>query len=387
MRPIRIMHVLDNLGRGGMQNGLVNLIHHLDSGRFEHVVCCTRYLADEQSHHFPADRVRVMCVGHREGSSRFQMAALARAIAECSPDIVHSRNWGGVEAVLAGRWAGSVALVHSEHGLDPETVTAEPWRRVVFRRLAFFLADRVLCVSAQLRDLYSRRTGFPEKRIAVIHNGVDCRKFFPDPASRLLLRRELGISSSEFCIGCVGRLSPIKDYPAVLHAVGELDQKNKNWRLIVVGEGPERPHLDGILRQHPAWANKVTLLGLSDRINQLLNAMDVYVLSSITEGISNSLLEAMAAGLPVIATSTGGNPEVVTDGESGILFPVGDAGRLATHLAGLQARPEARVQFGLQAVERIRRKFSLESMVSSYENLYLSLAPHPKLRPDAVACS
>lgn len=384
MPLIRILHVLDNLGRGGLQNGLVNLIDRLDPRRFEHIVCSTRYLASEQSHQFPADRARVVCVSGKDKASRFQAPELARIIRESQPDIVHSRNWGGVEAILAGRWTGSAALVHSEHGLDPDTVDSEPWRRIAVRRLAYSIADRVFCVSDQLRQLYAGRTGFPSTRISVIHNGVDTTKFIPDAAARERLRREFGLRPEDFCIGCVGRFSPIKDYPTVLRAVGELDKTVQNWRLLIVGDGPERPRMEELLAQHPAWGGKVTFLGLSKRVAELLNAMDVYVLSSITEGISNSLLEAMAAGLPVLATATGGNPEVVADGQSGMLFPVGDAPALARHLLTLHARPERRAALASGALNRIRESFSLEAMVRNYESLYLGLVPQSKMSPEVI---
>jgi sugar transferase (PEP-CTERM/EpsH1 system associated) len=385
--PIRIMHVLDNLGRGGMQNGVVNLIAHLDPTRFEHVVCSTRYLEDEKSHRLYGEHVRVMCVGDRKAASRLQISALARAIREVKPNVIHSRNWGGVEAVVAGRWVGSASLVQSEHGLDPETVATEPWRRIAFRRLAFELADRVMCVSEQLKQIYSKRTGFPERRMMVIHNGVDTHKFSPDPTARIALRRELGISAGDYCIGCVGRLSSIKDYPTVIRAAGKLDESFGAWRLIVIGDGPERLNLEQILREHPQWGRKISFLGSNTRIAELLNAMDVYVLSSITEGISNALLEAMATGLPVIATATGGNPEVVVDGQSGILFDVGDTQQLAARLLLLQARPEERSRLGDEALHRVRENFSLETMVRRYENLYNSLAPQVKLRTREVACT
>jgi glycosyltransferase involved in cell wall biosynthesis len=245
----------------------------------------------------------------------------------------------------------------------------------------------VFCVSGQLKQLYSQRTGFRESRMTVIHNGVDTSRFFPDPAARVALRREFGIPPGDFCIGCVGRLSPIKDYPTVLRAVGELHAAAGNWRLMVIGEGPERSRLEGLLEEHPEWRRQVQFLGLSARIGELLRSMDVYVLSSITEGISNSLLEAMASGLPVVATATGGNPEVVVDGQSGILFPVGDAGNLARHLHALYARPEERSRLGEEALRRVRESFSLEAMVAHYETLYESLAPQPKPRRHEVICT
>jgi glycosyltransferase involved in cell wall biosynthesis len=142
----------------------------------------------------------------------------------------------------------------------------------------------------------------------------------------------------------------------------------------MIGEGPERPNLEAFVTAHPEWREQVSFLGSSNRVPELLNAMDVYVLPSIAEGISNSLLEAMAAGLPVVATATGGNPEVIVDGESGLLFPVGDCGKLTEHLLLLDGRRDMRQQLAQQAVRRIRQAFSIDSMIQEYEQLYESLA-------------
>jgi glycosyltransferase involved in cell wall biosynthesis len=159
----------------------------------------------------------------------------------------------------------------------------------------------------------------------------------------------------------------------LLKGAAALAGHRRNWRLLMVGEGPERPSLEAFVTAHP-WSEQVSFVGSSNLVPELLNAMDVYVLPSIAEGISNSLLEAMAAGLPVVATDTGGNPEVVVDRESGLLFPVGDCSKLAEHLLLLDGRRDMRLQLGHEAVRRIRQAFSIDSMVQKYEQLYESLA-------------
>jgi sugar transferase (PEP-CTERM/EpsH1 system associated) len=370
---IRILHVVDSLGKGGLENGLVNVIEGLDPARFEHIVLTMRSLGPNADR-LPRDRVRIECLGKQTGS-RFQVAALARAIREFEPDIVHSRNWAAIESVVAARWVGSRAVVHSEHGLESDASAKEPWRRLCFRRLAYEMAHRVLSVSYQLRDLHARRTGFPPHKIAVIHNGVDSRRFFPDAVARARMREELGLSDEEFCIGCVGNLLPVKDHMTLLRAATVLAGSCRTWRLLITGEGSERPKLEAAVNAHPEWSARVRLLGSSNRVPELLNAMDVYVLPSINEGISNSLLEAMATGLPVVATAAGGNPEVVVDGESGLLFPARDVGKLAEHLLMLERRRDLRLQLAQQAVRRVRGAFSIEGMVQQYEHLYESLAP------------
>jgi sugar transferase (PEP-CTERM/EpsH1 system associated) len=371
---IRIMHIVDSLGRGGLENGLVNLIDRLDPSCFEHVVFAIRGLGPNVDR-LPCNRVRVACLAKKQTDSSFQVPALARAIREFKPDILHSRNWGAIESVIAGRWVGSCALVHSEHGLESDVNTNEPWRRVCFRRLAFELADRVLTVSDQLRDLHTQRTGFPAQKITVIHNGVDPRRFAANPATRYHVRRELGLLDYEFCVGCVGNLLPVKDHMTLFKAIEGLAESRDNWHLLIIGEGPERPKLEAFVNGHPQWKRRVSLLGSSDRVPELLNAMDVYVLPSVAEGISNSLLEAMASELPVVVTAAGGNPEIVVDGESGLLFPVGESKKLTERLLLLEGRHELRSQLGRQAVRRVRQEFSIDSMVRKYHQLYESLAP------------
>ena len=380
--PIRIMHVVDSLGRGGLENGLVNLIEHMDANDFEHIVYAIRQLGPNADR-LPCERVQIVCLGKKE--SRFQLAALARAIGEFKPDIVHSRNWGAIEAVMAGRWVRTCAVVHSEHGLESDASTKDPWRRVCFRRLAFELADRVLSVSCQLRDLHSQRTGFPARKITVIHNGVNSRKFFPDPAARARVREEWRLSAGDFCIGCVGNLLPVKDQMTLLKAAAELAGRRSNWRLFIIGEGFERPKLEAFVEAHPQLRERVSFLGSSNRVQELLNAMDAYVLSSVAEGISNSLLEAMASGIPVAVTATGGNPEVVVDGVSGLLFPVRDWRKLAEHLLLLEARRDVGLQLAEQAGRRVREEFSIDSMVQRYEQLYEGMLPSVSAPVRAVA--
>lgn len=378
-RPIRILHVVDSLGKGGLENGLVNLISRLDPHRFEHVVCAMRRLGPN-AERVEAAGAQVLCLGGAQAGSRFQIGTLVRTIRDVNPDLVHSRNWAAIETVLAGKWFGARGVIHSEHGLEADTAIAEPWRRNCFRRLAFEAADRVLSVSNQLRDLHARRTGFPARRITVIHNGVDSERFQPNPPLRASIRAELGIAEDQFCIGCVGNLTPVKDYRTALSAAAAFNKACKDWRLLVIGEGAERGQLEEFVQAHPEWKDRVTFLGLSHRVPELLAAMDVYVSSSVIEGISNSLLEAMASGLPSVASAVGGNPEVVVNGESGLLFPAGDFNRLAEQLLLLRQKPDLRARLSQQARRRVREEFSIDSMVRSYQEVYEGLTAMAPVR-------
>lgn len=368
--PIKILHVVEALETGGMEAGVVKLIRNMDSERFEQAVCATRRvssLANEIQ-----DRAQIICLDQPAGR-RFQVASLARAIRRIKPDIVHSHNWSAIEAVLAGRWVGSCRLVHSEHGIETDGAFREPWRRRWFRRIAYEMADHVFCVSAQLRDHRAQETGFPVKRIDVVRNGVDTRRFSFRPELRSTMRERMGVSPDEFCIGAVGRLEAVKGLDTLLHSVASAGASNANWRVLLIGDGAERSRLEHFVRESPYLAARIRFLGDVGNVAELLAALDVYVLPSISEGISNSLLEAMATGLPVIASSVGGNVEVVCDGESGLLFPTRDSQALAQSLERIHRNPEFAKQLGRNAVDRVKKEFSLDTMVSNYERMYARL--------------
>lgn len=371
--PLRILHVQDSLETGGLENGVFNLIHHLDRERFEHCVCTVRTLGANLER-IQATGTHVIHIGKREGL-HFQFSDLRRVIRETRPDIVHSRNWGAIEAVAAARLATSCRVVHSEHGIEAENSGREPWRRVGFRRVAFQMADVVFCVSDNLRQIQARHTGFPARRMDVIYNGVDTERFRPTSGARAQMRRELNIGEDTFCVGCVGNLKAVKDHMTLLRALERLGNPARTWHVVIAGDGPERRNLEEAASALRSSGPRVSLVGRIASVPELLNALDVYVLPSKNEGLCNSLLEAMATGVPVIASDAGGNPEVVENGISGLQFPAGDAESLAALLLRLSSDKGTRERFGAAARSHVLSEFSLDKMLRRYEQLYEGLAP------------
>jgi sugar transferase (PEP-CTERM/EpsH1 system associated) len=367
---VHILHVVDNLGKGGLENGLANVINGLDRDLYDHSILVIRHLGAIADH--LSGRARIIHLDKKPGGSRVQIGTFAEAIHNIKPDIVHSRNWGAIEAVAAARVLRVPSVIHSEHGLDPDQSDA-PRRRTLFRRVSYSLANRVLCVSRQLLQYHSAQTGFAANKMTVIHNGVDVQRFQPQPAARARVREELGFSHDELCIVAVGNLTRVKDHATLLRAIDRFNHACRQpWRLVLYGCGPEEGELKRFVAGHPEWAHRVSFAGLIDRIPELLSAFDIYVLTSLTEGISNSLLEGMAAGIPAIASDTGGNPEVIVDGESGVLFPVGADAVLASRLIALQSNVHLREHIGEDGRRRVRHHFSLDAMVRAYCDVYRS---------------
>jgi sugar transferase (PEP-CTERM/EpsH1 system associated) len=296
------------------------------------------------------------------------------------PHIVHSRNWTSIEAVLAARLARIPAVVHSEHGRDILPLTSEPLRRRLFRRLCYGLADRLFAVSRELKKEIESAVGTPPNLFRVIYNGVDTQVFSPGAEKRNAQRKTLVVSDNTVVVGCVGRLDLVKDHITLLRAAEIAVNQGSDLCVLLVGDGPQRPSLEQKLQGMPCLRYRVIFAGRTFEAAQWLQAFDVFALPSLFEGTSNTLLEAMATGLPVVATRVGGNVELVEQNRSGILFEVGDFQSLAAHLIRLAASPKRRQEFGAAARKHVEEHFPLARMINNYGDMYTELTSHKQLR-------
>ncbi len=368
---LRVLHVINYMNRGGTEMVVLKLIAGLGDTRFEQHVCATRgFDSDFVRSRLPESKLSV--AGTPKLSWQFPLFRLARVMRKYRPHVVHSRNWGALEAVPAARLAGVPVVIHSEHGYEMDMFAGLPLRRRLFRRATYTMADAVFAVTRELRDFHARQAWVRPKSMGVIYNGVDTKRFAPCRVSRALLRGELGLPSESFVVGTVGRLVPIKDQGTLIQAASRLVEAGVELRLVLVGSGPERESLRNLATSQ--LGGRVSFVGDSDRVPELLNAMDVFVLPSRGEGMSNTLLEAMACGLPLLATKVGGNPEIVEEERTGWLFGPGDFNDLAGRLMLLANNPGLKLQFGRAARERAVESFSLDRMLENYRNLYAGLA-------------
>lgn len=369
---LRVLHVVNRLELGGTESGILKVASGLGGDGFLHAVCTARgHSAEFASRHGFSGQV--FDAAGPESRFQFLVYRFAQIIRDYRPHVVHSRNWGAIEAVFAARLAGVPAIIHSEHGYELEILKGLPLRQRLFRRAAYATADAVFTVCSDLRDFHARQAGVSTSSIGVIPNGVDSERFAPRPQKQLACRAALGLPDTSFLVGTVGRLVPIKDQALLLRAARALEDRGVNVSVALAGEGPELEQLRA-LATALSLSSRVHFLGSSRSIPDFLNALDVFVLPSVSEGMSNTVLEAMSSGLPVIATRVGGNPELIEDQVSGWLFQSGDISKLVEYLLNLEKDQQLRQALGAMARARILGSYRLDSMLQRYRNLYQDLA-------------
>jgi sugar transferase (PEP-CTERM/EpsH1 system associated) len=370
---LRVLHVIPRLGIGGTEHGVLKVMTGLGEQEFEHRICAVRGVDASF-----AGQMSVAAKTYSAGSSRagfqFPLFRLAKIMREFRPHIVHTRNFGAVEGIAAARLARVPVAIHSEHGYELEIMEGLPFRRRVLCRALFGMTDAVFAVTADLRDYHARQSWLAAKKISVIPNGVNTDVFSPRPQCAQQARDTLEIPRGRVVLGSVGRLVPIKDHATLLCAAEILVRLGKNIHVLIVGSGPQQTKLEAYVAASPELSGRTTFTGSSDRVAQLLNAMDVFVLPSINEGMSNTLLEAMSCGLATVATRVGGNGELADEGRSGCLFPARDVQALSRILARLVDDQEIRSNFGRAARLKVLQQFSLVEMVERYRELYLKQA-------------
>ena len=258
-------------------------------------------------------------LGKRNGHDWGLALRIARLCRTLRPHLVHARNWGTMDAVIGARLARVPVVIHSEHGRDLSDLDGLRRARLRVRRLLAPFIDMHVAVSAHLQRWLLEQVRVRPEKVRVVHNGVDATRFKP-LLERDSLRRQHGYRPTDLVFGAVGRLTPVKDYRTLLEAFHLLSRHHPHCRLILVGDGPERPVLEEHLR-HRGLADRVRLVGHRDDVAPWLGIMDVFVHPSLMEGMSNAVLEAMAVALPVVATAVGGTPEIVAHGVTGLLVP------------------------------------------------------------------
>lgn len=367
-RPL-VVHLLHRFDTGGLENGVVNLINHLPA--FRHAVVAVTEITSFKAR-VSAPGTQFIALNKPPGQGLWLYPRVYRLLRELRPAVVHTRNLGAMEFQLPA-WAARVPLrVHSEHGWDVNDLGGVSRTNQRLRRLYGVGTHRFVALSRAIESYLTGPVGFAPQRVQRICNGVDVQRFAPaaDAPEAWPYRR-----GEHLVIGAVGRMQAVKDPLNLVDAFLRLRELcPADWprlRLAMLGGGPLLEAARGRLAQAGAAA-QAWLPGDRDDVAALLPHVDVFALPSQAEGISNTLLEAMACGCAPVATEVGGNPELVGDGVNGLLVPAQDAGALAAALARLVDEPLLRQRLAGASLARARAEFSLDGMIDAYGALYAS---------------
>lgn len=366
MRKRRVMQLVLSLSPGGTERLVIEICKQL-SDRVESVVVC---LDDrgEWAAELESAGVPVMALRRRPGFQPGLARQIARLISLHRIDVVHCHHYSPYVYGLLASVVTRAQLVFTEHGRladdDPSLK-----RRLVNPFLSM-LGGRVCAVSGDLKQ-HMVAEGFPERRIQVVYNGIDPARR-PTAIHRHVAREMLGLPMDSFVVGTVGRLDAVKNLRLMLQAHCRVLERYPAARAVIVGDGPERAALQATAAEL-GIEHAVMFAGYRSDVRMLMPAFDVYLNTSNYEGVSLTILEAMAAGVPVVATRVGGNPEVVVDQETGVLVPQ-RARAIADAVARLAYEPRRRRILGDAGRWRVMRHFSMARMVNDYATLYLGLA-------------
>jgi sugar transferase (PEP-CTERM/EpsH1 system associated) len=363
-----IAHVVDYFEAGGLENGLANLLNEMPHDAYRHVVVCLRGYTSFRERVRRED-VQFVTVGKRPGADPGWYARLWRMMRRLRPAIVHTRNLGTLEAQAVAAVACGAVRLHGEHGRDVWDLDGSSRKYNLLRKTLRPCVDHYIAVSADLERWLTQVVNVPPGRITRIHNGVDARRFSAAAESG----GEVARGRTTFVVGTVGRLAEVKDpltlTAAFLHLLRAEPDLRGRLRLTIAGDGPLHERCLDLVRE-AGVAELCTMPGRRNDVADVLRSLDLFVLPSIAEGSSNTILEAMATGLPVVATAVGGNPELVVDGTTGTLVPPSDPVRLAQAIRAYIDQPCLRHQHGQAGRQRVEAEFSLAAMVDSYLGVY-----------------
>ena len=370
--PPLVLHVIHHLYVGGMENGLVNLINNMPPNHYRHAIACIEDYSDFCKR-ITRPGVDIFAL-HRSQIGvwklRYELFRLCRKL---QPTIVHSRNLSGLDALLPARLAGVPHCIHGEHGWDISDLAGLAWKPNLLRRLHSPLIQHYITVSKDLQRHLIERVGISAKRISQVYNGVDTERFAPLAEKPKAWLPPAFRGDDLILIGSVGRMQSVKDHATLIQAFSQLIENQpdlrKRLRLLIVGDGPMLDELrtlaNSLNLSKLAW-----LPGSRENIPEVYQALDVFVLPSLNEGISNTILEAMASRLPVVATAVGGNVELVEDGVCGRLFPARDINVLAQILEAYAMDESLRLTHSQAARTIAVERYSLQAMVSRYQRIY-----------------
>jgi glycosyltransferase involved in cell wall biosynthesis len=381
-RAPRVLQVVLSLARGGAERLVVEISKRIHPA-IQTTVCCLDEPGDLAPELEQAG-ITVVALNRRPGFHPSLGRRIGALATDCGATVLHCHQYSPyVYGCLAALRHPELRIVYTEHGRLSDAPPSSK-RRFANRLLSRRPAD-IAVVSNELRA-YLAAGGFPLDRLRVVYNGIE-PGLEPRQADRQRARAALGVGPSTIVFGTTARLDPVKDLVTLVEAFELARLSVPNAVLVIVGDGPERTALQARARALGVEA-AVRFVGVRTDARALLAGFDLFVNCSVSEGVSLTILEAMAAGLPVVATNVGGTPEVVVDDQTGLLVPPQNAAELAAAMVLLAGSAECRLALGRAGRDRLVSRFSFDRMVDDYVRAYCggALAPVSRAVPPPRGC-
>ncbi len=369
-RPV-VVHVMHRFDIGGMENGIVNLINHMPKESYRHVIMAMTEVTDFRKR-IHRDDVEFISLNKKPGHAFYLYPRLFKLFRQLRPAVVHTRNIGALEISVPAWAAGVPARIHGEHGREVDDLDGTNKKNQWIRRLYRPFVTYYIALSADLQQYLTKAVGIPSGRVVQIYNGVDAVRFCPAEPRTLIEGCPFG-DQDQWLVGTVGRMQAVKNQidlaKAFIIALQKAPELRQTLRLVMIGDGPLRAESIALLEQ-AGCADLAWLPGERSDVPDIMRGLDCFVLPSLAEGISNTILEAMASGLPVIATNVGGSGELVEDGKTGTPVPAGDLEALADEMVALARQRDKAKAMGRAGRSVVEQKFSMAAMVRQYRELY-----------------
>ena len=372
-RPSLVLHVVYRFDTGGLENGVVNLINHMPADRYRHAVVALTEVSPAFTARVTRADTAYFSLHKPPGHGARLWPAMTALIRRLQPAVVHTRNLAALEMQVPAAWCRVPARVHGEHGRDVEDLDGSSRRLQWVRRAYSPLVHHYVALSRDLAGYLTNDVGIAAQRVSQVYNGVDSLRFKPSPIGRAPLPGSPFGDPSVWVVGTVGRMATVKGQThlarAFVRALELAPALKPRLRLVMVGDGPLRAESQALLNA-AGMSELAWLPGERSDVPDVMRALNCFALPSLAEGISNTILEAMASGLPVVATSVGGNADLVVDGRTGLIVPPADVEALATALVRMAGDPVRATAMGLEGRAEAERRFSLQAMVDTYQGVY-----------------
>lgn len=358
---------------GGLENGIVNLINKMPAAAYRHVVLALTEVTDFRDR-VVQPGVEFIALNKSPGHAIWLYPQLFSLFRRLRPAVVHTRNLAALEILVPAWMAGVSVRIHGEHGRDVGDLEGLSKKHQWIRRLYSPFVCHYLALSRDLSDYLLHKVHISGSRVTQVYNGVDSGKFRPFNGNTDFRVVDCPFQlPSEWILGTVGRMQVVKDQltlaKAFVRAIEMAPELKARLRLVMVGDGPLRAQCQSIL-DAAGLSDIAWFPGERQDIAELMRSLDCFALPSLAEGISNTILEAMASGLPVIATHVGGNADLVVNGETGLLVPSADPDAMAHCIVRLAMDAGMAVRMGQAGRRLAEEKFSMGAMVATYQGLY-----------------